>query len=141
MLPIAKDFLAAGKPTYIVANAGVTYLDIEDGIRYRQTTIPYGKNWVQIAKELVYYPGSVTSVGLSVPSPIDPAFGVTGSPVTTGGTINLVALGKSTQYVKGDGSLGDYKTVTGRVGDVYINETANNYEVQNVIVPFLLMGA
>lgn len=137
---ITQQFVAAGKPTYIVAASGVLYLDITSGKRYRQTTIPYGKNWVEIQKEQVFYLSTVTSVGLSVPNPVDPAFGVSGSPVTTSGTLNLTALGKSTQYVRGDGSLGDYKTVSGRTGDIYIKETTNNYEVQNVLVPFLLMG-
>ena len=68
MSVITEDFVAAGKPTYIVANAGVTYTDITDGIIYRQTTIPYGKNWKVISNQNVYIPSSgVTNVSASTP--------------------------------------------------------------------------
>jgi hypothetical protein len=45
--------------------------------------------------------GTVTSVALTVPS----AFSVTGSPVTTAGTLAISATGTSAQYVRGDGQL------------------------------------
>jgi len=45
--------------------------------------------------------GSVTSVGLSMPS----AFTVTNSPVTTAGTLTVTGAGDTTQYIAGDGSL------------------------------------
>jgi hypothetical protein len=45
--------------------------------------------------------GTVTSVGLTMPS----AFSVTGSPVTTSGTLAVTAVGTSSQYVRGDGQL------------------------------------
>lgn len=48
----------------------------------------------------------VTSVGLSVPSVGSPFLGVSGTPVTTSGTLALSALGTSSQIVLGDGSLG-----------------------------------
>ena len=68
MSVITEDFVAAGKPTYIVANAGITYTDITDGIIYRQTTIPYGKNWKVISNQNVYIPNSgVTSVKATTP--------------------------------------------------------------------------
>lgn len=147
MRVVTQYFVAAGKPYYILANSGVEYLDITDGKRYRQTTIPYGQNWVEIQKEQVYTPssskGTVTSVGLSVPVVINPALGVSGSPVTTNGTLQLSFLGNSTQYVKGDGSLGVFTggfTVSGRQGDINVVTSGSNYEVQNAIVPFLLMG-
>ena len=50
--------------------------------------------------------GTVTSVGLSVPSVGSPFLGVSGSPVTTSGTLALSALGTNAQMVLGDGSLG-----------------------------------
>jgi hypothetical protein len=45
--------------------------------------------------------GTVTSVGLTMPA----AFGVTGSPVTTTGTLAVTATGTSSQYIRGDGQL------------------------------------
>jgi len=45
--------------------------------------------------------GSVTSVGLSMPS----AFTVTNSPVTTAGTLTVTGAGTTAQYIRGDGSL------------------------------------
>ena len=51
---------------------------------------------------LGYTPGTVSSVGISVP----PAFAVSNSPITTSGTIGISAIGTALQYIKGDGSLG-----------------------------------
>jgi hypothetical protein len=68
MSVITQDFVAAGKPTYITANAGVMYTDITDGIMYRQTTIPFGKNWKVISNQNVFIPNSgVTTVSASTP--------------------------------------------------------------------------
>jgi hypothetical protein len=45
--------------------------------------------------------GTVTSVALTAPA----AFSVTGSPITTAGTLAISAAGTSAQYVRGDGQL------------------------------------
>jgi hypothetical protein len=149
MRVVNQNFVAAGKPYYIRANAGVLYLDITDGVRYRQTTIPYGQNWVEIEDEQIFVPGTgngtVTSVGLGVPAVVNPAFGVAGSPVTTNGTIQLQALGNAAQYIRGDGSLATLppiggNTVSGRTGDVISTLSGTNYEISTVISPFLMMG-
>jgi hypothetical protein len=50
--------------------------------------------------------GTVTSVAVSVPS----AFSVTGSPVTTSGTINISATGNPLQYITGAGALATLNT-------------------------------
>lgn len=55
--------------------------------------------------------GTVTSVGLSVPTPINPAFSVSGSPVTTSGTLAIAANGTSAQYVDGTGALQTFPTI------------------------------
>jgi len=47
------------------------------------------------------YTGSVTSVGLTMPS----AFAVSGSPITNSGVFSVTATGDTTQYIAGDGSL------------------------------------
>lgn len=41
----SKDFWGGGKPID-TAKAGVKYTDTEARIEYRQTTMPYGTNWV-----------------------------------------------------------------------------------------------
>jgi len=119
---VTQNFVAAGKPYYIRANAGVLYLDITDGKRYRQKTIPYGQQWVEIQNEQIFIPatgnGTVTSVGLGVPSVVNPAFGVSGSPVTTNGTLQLTALGNTSQYIRGDGSLATFPAGGGTVTSV-----------------------
>ena len=48
--------------------------------------------------------GTVTSVGLTMPA----AFSVSGSPVTGSGTLGVTGAGTSSQYIKGDGTLGTY---------------------------------
>jgi hypothetical protein len=50
--------------------------------------------------------GSVTSVGLSMPS----AFGVAGSPVTASGTFSVTMGGATTQYLRGNGTLSTFST-------------------------------
>ena len=52
--------------------------------------------------------GTVTSVGLSMPS----AFNVANSPITTSGTIAVTGSGTTAQYVRGDGSLATFPTIT-----------------------------
>ena len=45
--------------------------------------------------------GTVTSVAMTVPA----AFAVAGSPITGAGTLAVTAIGTSSQYIRGDGSL------------------------------------
>jgi hypothetical protein len=51
--------------------------------------------------------GTVTSVGLSMPS----AFSVASSPITTSGTIAVTGVGTTSQYIRGDGSLATFPTI------------------------------
>jgi hypothetical protein len=69
------------------------------------------------------YDGTVTSVALTAPS----AFTVTGSPITTSGTIALGAAGTAAQYIRGDGQLGDFPTTSGGGSSVsyYLNGSIN----------------
>jgi hypothetical protein len=50
--------------------------------------------------------GTVASVGLSMPS----AFTVTGSPITSSGTIGVSGAGTSLQYIRGNGTLATFDT-------------------------------
>lgn len=50
--------------------------------------------------------GTVISVALTAPT----AFNVSGSPITTSGTLTLSGAGTASQYVKGDGTLGTTPT-------------------------------
>jgi hypothetical protein len=58
-----------------------------------------------------YGTGSVTSVALTMPS----AFSVAGSPITTAGTLAVTATGTTAQYIRGDGSLATFPSLTGFV--------------------------
>jgi hypothetical protein len=51
--------------------------------------------------------GTVTSVALTVPS----AFSVSGSPITSSGTLAITGAGNTTQYIAGDGSLVTFPTI------------------------------
>ena len=53
-------------------------------------------------------PGTVTSVGLSMPT----AFTVTNSPVTTSGTLTVTGAGTVSQYIDGTGSLQTFPTTS-----------------------------
>jgi hypothetical protein len=64
--------------------------------------------------------GTVTSVAVTESGD---ALTITGSPITTAGTINIGFAGTSAQYVAGDGSLITFPTLTGYVP--YTGATAN----------------
>ena len=53
--------------------------------------------------------GTVTSVDLTMPS----AFMVTGNPITSSGTLAVAGAGVVSQYVRGDGSLANFPSVSG----------------------------
>ncbi len=59
--------------------------------------------------------GTVTSVGLSMPS----AFNVANSPVTTAGTLTVTGAGTTDQYVRGDGTLANFPATGGGGGQVF----------------------
>ena len=63
--------------------------------------------------------GTVTSVGLSMPS----AFTVSNSPITSSGTIAVTGAGTVSQYVRGDGTLANFPNSTGGGASVnyYLN--------------------
>ena len=67
--------------------------------------------------------GTVTSVGLTMPA----AFSVSGSPVTTSGTLAVTGAGLATQYVRGDGQLANFPTTSGGGSSVsyYLNGSIN----------------
>jgi hypothetical protein len=66
--------------------------------------------------------GSVTSVGLTMPAPTNPAFSVSNSPVTTSGTLAVAANGTSDQYIDGTGALRTLPSTGGGGGQVlYFN--------------------
>jgi hypothetical protein len=78
----------------------------------------------------VYYPdsnpdgytsntGTVTSVALSVPN----AFSVSGSPITSSGTLAITGAGTTAQYVRGDGTLATMPNISGFVP--YTGATGN----------------
>lgn len=50
--------------------------------------------------------GTVSSVGLSMPS----AFSVSGSPITSSGTLSVSGAGTTLQYIRGNGTLGTFDT-------------------------------
>jgi hypothetical protein len=63
--------------------------------------------------------GTVTSVALSMPAPTNPAFSVTGSPVTTSGTLAVKANGTVDQYVDGTGALRTLPSTGGGGGQIF----------------------
>jgi hypothetical protein len=73
-------------------------------------------NWTDIDTGL-------TSVGLSMPA----AFSVSGSPLTSNGTLIVTGAGAASQYVRGDGTLADFPTQTGGGSSVsyYLNSSVS----------------
>jgi hypothetical protein len=63
--------------------------------------------------------GTVTSVGLTMPAPSNAAFSVSGSPVTTSGTLAVAANGTNDQYIDGTGALRTFPATGGGGGQVF----------------------
>jgi hypothetical protein len=81
-------------------------------------------NVLNIPQYTDQFVGTVTSVGLSMPS----AFTVSNSPVTSSGTLTVVGAGTAAQYVRGDGTLGDFPGGGGGGGSsvsYYLNGSIN----------------
>lgn len=74
----------------------------------------------------------VTSVGLSMPSPVNPAFTVSNSPVTSTGVLTVTANGTASQYIDGTGALQTFPT-----GYIY---TVDNGLTENPAGNFQLGG-
>ena len=79
-----------------------------DGQLYYDTTsnvVKYGEggSWIALATSS----GTVTSVGLSMPS----AFSVANSPITGSGTLTVTGAGTTSQYIRGDGSLATFPSI------------------------------
>ena len=68
--------------------------------------------------------GTVTSVAVTETGD---ALTITGSPITSAGTINIGFAGAASQYVRGDGALADFPTSTGGGSSVsyYLNSSVS----------------
>jgi|694.fasta_scaffold43030_1 hypothetical protein len=75
--------------------------------------------------------GTVTSVGITETGN---ALTITGSPITSAGTINIGFAGAATQYVRGDGALADFPTSTGGGSSVsyYLNSSVSQGTIGGV---------
>jgi len=89
----------------------------------------YTTEWKNVAFEdwvTSNYPGTVTSVGLSMPS----AFTVGNSPITSSGTIGVTGAGTTAQYIDGTGALQTFTTGImfnfTVAGDLGTNQTITN---------------
>ena len=75
--------------------------------------------------------GTVSSVAVTETGD---ALTITGSPITTAGTINIGFAGDATQYVRGDGALADFPTSTGGGSSVsyYLNSSVSQGTIGGV---------
>jgi hypothetical protein len=99
---------------FIVSDGGV--------IKYRTGT--------ELRSDIGAGVGSVTSVGLTMPS----AFSVANSPITGSGTLAVTGAGVASQYVRGDGTLADFPTNTGGGSSVsyYLNGSVSQGTIGGV---------
>jgi hypothetical protein len=86
-----------------------TWGDIRYAYRTRQLTI--NGTTYDLSADRTWNVGTVTSVGLSMPS----AFTVSNSPVNGSGTLTVVGAGTTADYIRGDGSLAAFPSLTGYV--------------------------
>lgn len=71
--------------------------------------LPNQNGTIALTSDIPIGGGTVTSVGLSMPS----AFTVTNSPITSSGDIAVTGAGAVSQYVRGDGTLANFPTSSG----------------------------
>ena len=97
-----------------IANNDVLPIVASGATTTNKVTVSTLQDWMQDNLDV-----GVTSVGLSMPS----AFTVTNSPVTTSGNISVVGAGTVSQYIRGDGSLADFPSISGGGSSVsyYLN--------------------
>ena len=86
-----------------------TWGDTRYAYRTRQLTI--NGTTYDLSADRIWNVGTVTSVGLSMPS----AFTVSNSPVIGAGVLTVVGAGTILEYVRGDGSLATFPSLTGYV--------------------------
>jgi len=86
-----------------------TWGDIRYAYRTRQLTI--NGTTYDLSADRTWNVGTVTSVGLSMPS----AFTVSNSPVNGSGTLTVVGAGTTADYIRGDGSLAAFPSLAGYV--------------------------
>ena len=88
-------------------------------------------NTLNIPQYTDQFVGTVTSVGLSMPS----AFSVSNSPITSSGTIAVTGAGTASQYVRGDGTLADFPSGGGGGGSsvsYYLNSSVSQGTIGGV---------
>jgi hypothetical protein len=97
-----------------IANNDVLPIVASGATTTNKVTISTIQDWMQENLDV-----GVTSVGLSMPS----AFTVTNSPVTASGNIAVAGAGSVSQYIRGDGSLADFPSISGGGSSVsyYLN--------------------
>ena len=98
--------------------------DLNDALSLKQNTLVSGTNIKTVNSTTLLgsgniTTGSVTSVGVSMPT----AFTVTNSPIISSGTIAITGAGTTLEYIRGDGTLSTFPSLTGFVP--YTGATAN----------------
>lgn len=108
-----------------IANNDVLPIVASGATTTNKVTISTIQDWMQENLDV-----GVTSVGLSMPS----AFTVTNSPVTTSGNISVAGAGTVSQYIRGDGSLADFPSISGGGSSVsyYLNGSVSQGTIGGV---------
>ncbi len=108
-----------------IANNDVLPIVASGATTTNKVTVSTLQDWMQDNLDV-----GVTSVGLSVPS----AFTVSGSPVTTSGNITISGAGTTAQYIRGDGSLADFPSISGGGSSVsyYLNGSVSQGTIGGV---------
>ena len=116
-LSIYPDSITIQNPSFGAGTIKATTLAY--GVTFELPNKAAGTQTFAMLSDIGAGSGTVTSVGLSMPS----AFSVASSPITTSGTIAVTGAGLSSQYVRGDGSLANFPSSGGGGASVnyYLN--------------------
>jgi len=103
----------------IAYDPATSFIDLSGYVPTSRTLTINGVTYDLSANRSWTITAGLSSVGLSMPS----GFTVTNSPLTANGTIAVTGAGTTAQYIRGDGSLATFPTLTGFVP--YTGATTN----------------
>jgi len=115
---------------YLMADGSVSTGPSLSGYVPTSRTLTINGTAYDLTSDRSWSVGTVTSVGLSMPS----AFTVSSSPVTTSGTIAVTGAGVASQYIRGDGTLANLPTSTGGGASIsyYLNGSVSQGTIGGV---------
>jgi hypothetical protein len=108
-LSTTSSSYGVGSIGFLTSGSTATSVSFENPTGINSIIIPDKSGTLATLDDIPSGGGTVTSVGLTMPS----AFTVTNSPITSSGDIAVTGAGAVSQYVRGDGTLANFPASSG----------------------------